>query len=114
MKLQDLHGACGFIADGISFRRLSDCIADLPGVAFTDRRPFFWGASDARAEFTFHGHAFKVWPDRDDSGIWIVPKDEHASPPEIRGVREHSVRFGGPRAMQHRGNPPVEGFCGGM
>ena len=70
MKLQDLHGACGFIVDGISFGRLCSCIAELSGVAFTDKRRFFWGAADIQAEFTYRGHAFKVWPDPWDSGIW--------------------------------------------
>ena len=89
MKLHDLHGTSGFIVDGVSFRRLCDCIAQLQGVAFTKKRRFFWWAGDIHAEFTLHGNTFKVWPDPDDSGIWIQPKDEHANPPEILELCEH-------------------------
>ena len=89
MKLQDLHGASGFVvADGVSFRRLCDCIAELPGIAFTDRRRFFWGSGDEQAEFTFHGHTFTITCDW-DGDYWVRPKDERSSPPEVEEIRKH-------------------------
>jgi hypothetical protein len=99
MKLQDLHGTSGFVVtDGASFRRLCDCIARIPGVAFTDRRRFFWGSGDERAEFTFRGFQFTVSCDW-EGDYWVKPKDESSSPPEVHEVREHVARFIG----QHRG-----------
>src|SRR5215471_5187061 len=88
MKLEDLHGVSGFVVADESFRRLCDYISELPGVAFTDRRRFFWGSGDERAEFTFHGHAFTVTCDW-DGDYWVRPKDERSHPPEIQEIREH-------------------------
>jgi len=93
MKLQDLHGGCGFIADGVSFLRLCSYIAQFPGVAFTRRRRFFWWASDIQAEFTLRGHSFKVWPDLEDSGIWVRPEDDEISHQEIQELREYVAQL---------------------
>lgn len=86
MKLQDLHGVSGFVVSDVSFRQLCNCIAELPGVVFTDRRRFFLGSE--RAEFTFHGHTFTITCDG-DGDYWVQPKDERNSPPEVEEIRKH-------------------------
>ena len=88
MKVQDLHGACGFIVFNASFSRLCNCIAELPGVSFTRRSWFVWGSGDERAEFTFHGVSFEiVWDWEGD--YWVQPKEKSAWPREISELRSH-------------------------
>jgi len=93
MNVQDFKKGCGFITEGISFVSLCDCIAEFPGVSFTDRRRFFWGAGDIRGEFMFRGHAFKIEPWDIDDSIFISPKDKEASCPEIAEIRDHVAQF---------------------
>jgi hypothetical protein len=92
MNVKDLHNACGFIADGISYGDLCGRIAKIPGVVFTDRRSFFLGRDDIHAEFSFQGHVFKIEPDPWDSSFWVTPKDAEASYPEISEIR-HRVAY---------------------
>ena len=95
MRLQDLHGACGFIVFdasflfGTSFSRVCRAIAECPGVVFTDRRHFFWSAESIRAEFTFAGHEYLIEPDPWEDGIRITPKDKEANCPEIQQIKAH-------------------------
>jgi len=88
MKVKDIDGACGFIVEGVSFGHLCSYIAELSGVVYSDRHRFFWSVHDIRAEFTFGDHSFRIRPDR-DRRIWIRPKDETSSPPEIRDIRNY-------------------------
>ena len=95
MRLQDLHGACGFIlfdasfVFGTSFTGVCRAVAECPGVAFTDRRHFFWSADDICAEFTFAGHTYTIEPDPWEDGIWVTPKDKKAHYPEIQQLKDH-------------------------
>jgi len=89
MKLLDLNDVSGFVVtDGVSFRQLCDCIAELPGVTFTSRRWFFWGSGDEHAEFTFHGHTFTIICDW-DGDYWIRLQDKNSRPPELDELRKH-------------------------
>ena len=99
MNVQDFKIGCGFITEGISFVSLCSCIAEYPGISFTDRRRYFRGADDIRGEFEFRGRAFKIttW-DLDDS-IFISPKDKEVSCPEIVEIRDHVAQF----CLQRRG-----------
>jgi hypothetical protein len=100
MKVQDFKVGCGFIVEGFSFASLCNCLAEYPGVIFTDRRRFFWGAGDIRGEFMFHGHAFKIDPwDLDDS-IFVYPKEKGMgcpepieSCPELVEIRDHVAQY---------------------
>lgn len=96
--MKDISGASGFTVEGVSFGHLCSYIAELSGVVYSDRRRFFWSVHDIRAEFTFGGHSFKIRPDR-DRRIWIRPKDETSSPPEIRDIRNYVA---GPTARERR------------
>jgi hypothetical protein len=89
MRLQDLHGACGFIVFDTSFSRLCRRIAECPGVTFTSRRRFFWSASDIRAQFRFDGHDYTIEPESDDEGIWVTPTDRAAHYPGIQQIKAH-------------------------
>ena len=93
MNVQDFKKGCGFITEGMSFASLCSCIAEFPGVSFTDRRRFFWGAGDIRGEFMFRGHAFKIEPWDIDDSIFVSPKDKEASCPEIVEIRDHVTQF---------------------
>jgi hypothetical protein len=98
VKIQDLHGACGFIVFGTWVGRLCDCIAALPGVAFTKRRWLVWGCSDERAEFTFHGVIFVIACDW-EGDYWVKPKQEATSPCEIVEIRNHVANWKAPKSL---------------
>jgi hypothetical protein len=88
MKVQSLHKACGFITEGVSFGRLCDYISQVPGVAFIDRRRFFWGHGDMRAEFKFKNNLFTVSTDAWDDALWVKPKEADANHPEILEIQD--------------------------
>jgi len=92
VKIQDLHGACGFIVFGAWFGRLCNCIAALPGVSFTKRRWLVWGSGDEHAEFTFHGVAFVIMCDW-EGDYWVKPKDETSNPIEMIEIRNHVANW---------------------
>ena len=76
----------------IPFDRLCRCIASYPGVEFAKRRRFLWSGEDAKAEFRFKGHDFKIetiWAD-----THVCPKDDVSAYPEIVEIEEHVERNG--------------------
>ena len=76
----------------IPFGRLCRCIAECPGVEFTDRSHFFWFGEDAKAEFRYKGHDFKIetiWAD-----THVGPKEDKAAFPEIVEIEEYVERHG--------------------
>src|SRR5688572_17683942 len=89
MNLQDFKTGCGFIVVGLSFGKLCDYLAEYSGVTFTDRRRFFWSATDIYGEFVFHGRTFKIEPWEIDDSIFISPKDAGVELPEIAELRDH-------------------------
>jgi hypothetical protein len=92
MKVQDFKKGCGFIVEGVPFVRLCDCLAAHRDVSFTDRRRFFWSASDIRGEFVFRGHTFKVEPWDIDDSLFVSPKDAGVELPEVTELRDHVAK----------------------
>jgi len=76
----------GFLACGVSFRRLCKSISQCPGVALMSKRLFFWSGEDVHATFTFNGHEFKIDPDSWDDALWVIPKQDDATHPEIQNL----------------------------
>jgi len=89
MNVQDFEVGCGFVVDGVSFARLCDCLAEHPGVVFTDRRRFFWSAADIRGEFMFGGHTFKIEASDVGDSIFVSPKNSGFDLTEINELRDY-------------------------
>src|SRR6476620_11553934 len=60
MYLEEVIQGRSLLVEGIAFRRLCNCLTELSGLTFTAKPRFFWSALGVRAEFVFHGQAFKI------------------------------------------------------
>jgi hypothetical protein len=94
VKTEEYNKGVSFRIPTTGFGALCRAIESVPGVAFTQRRKFFWSGEDVGAEFTFRGLGFAIETDGWDGALWIITKDEQAHPEEMQVLRdavEHSA-----------------------
>jgi hypothetical protein len=91
---QDQSLRRGFVVEGMSFSGLCQCIAEVPGVTFINRRRFFWWSDSIRASFTFQGHAFTIQPDGWDDGLWVQAVSDAADVPQTNSIQQHILEHG--------------------
>ena len=94
MKIEEFNRGHSLRLPGFSYGRLCRYISQIPGVAFTRKRRFFWWTDSVGAEFTFGGHAFKIETDSWDGALWILSQDGSEHQTEFQTMREHFQKLG--------------------
>ncbi len=94
MKVEEFNRGNSLRFPGFSYGRLCKYVSQLPGVAFTRRRRFFWWSDSVGAEFTFSGQSFKIETDYWDGVLWILPRELGEHQEEFRKMREHFQNLG--------------------
>ena len=90
-ELAEYNKGNSFSVAGVPFSHLTDCIAQLPTVVFTNKRKFFWGFEKYEADFTFRELDFKMETDVWDGSFWVISKTG-ARIAEMQELREHIQR----------------------
>jgi hypothetical protein len=94
-KIQVFNPDLSFLVSGVTRWRLCRAIAELPGVAFTQKPRLLGSGALPHAEFRFRDLMFQVddGGDTGGDGLWITPKDGLPHPVELREIREHVERL---------------------
>jgi len=88
VKTEEYNKGVSFRIPTIGFWTLCRAVEDVPGVAFTRKRKFFWSGLDVGAEFTFRGHNFVINIDEWDGALWIITQDGQPHPDEMQVLRD--------------------------
>lgn len=100
MKTEEHNKGHSFrVADATTYGFMCRAVSLVPGVAFTNRRRFFWSGEDVGAEFSFRGYAFKIETDQWDGAFWVMTNDGQKHEAEMQDLRDAVERFvipGGP------------------
>ena len=95
MYFDDVINGRAVLVEGVPLRRLCNCLAEHSGITFTSKRRFFWSALDARAEFVFRGHAFKIKAVSLSRDFLVSPKEPGVELPEIiTELRSYIAKIG--------------------
>ena len=101
MKTEEYNKGVSFRVPHATYGYLCRAVSGVSGVVFTQKRRFFWSASNVGAEFVFRGHAFEIETDQWDGALWILAKDKQKHEIEMKELRDAVERFsvlGGPMA----------------